>query len=76
MVHPAAGVASCAISEEAFIVIRYFLTSRNESLDDNKRLSFDKAILQLRADAIRVLANIPVPPPAGLLGLGGVAGVL
>lgn len=48
------------IPEDVFIVIRYFLTSRNESIDDNKRLSFDKAIFQLRNSAVRALNPIAV----------------
>lgn len=74
MLAPPDGQARVNISSEAFIVIRYFLTARNDSLDDNKRLSFDKAIMQLRQDA---LAAIPAPAAsggvAGLLGFGRVA---
>lgn len=36
------------IPNEVFIVVRHFLTARNEHLDDNKKLSFDKAVLDLR----------------------------
>lgn len=48
------------IGEEPFIVIKYFLTARNDALDDNKRLSFDKAIFQLRNLAFASF-NPPVP---------------
>lgn len=67
------GRARCAISPEVFIVIRYFLTARNDVLDDNKRLSFDKAILQLRSDAYLVLHPVAAAPRGvvGFLGLGG-----
>lgn len=36
------------LSEEVYIVIRQFLTSRNDAINDDKRLSFDKAIFELR----------------------------
>lgn len=69
LLDPGAGKPVCPISHEAFLVIRYFLTARNDSLDDNKRLSFDKAIVALRADAQRAL--IPPQPAAGVAGLLG-----
>lgn len=63
------------LREEIFLVIRYFLTARNESLDDNKRLSFDKAIMELRAAAVAALRPAPPEAPAAgglgrFLGLG------
>lgn len=53
--------AECVtICTEQMIVIRHFLTSRNENLDDNKRLAFDHAVIDLMASASREL------PRAGL----------
>lgn len=71
MLAPPDGQARVNITSEAFIVIRYFLTARNDSLDDNKRLSFDKAIMQLRSDALAALAAAPPPPAGGVAGLLG-----
>lgn len=68
IVNPQHGVPFVSISQESFIVIRYFLTARNDVLDDNKRLSFDKAILALLNDAQRA---IPPPPPRGILAAVG-----
>lgn len=51
------------ISDETFLVIRYFLTARNDSLDDNKRLSFDKAILD-----VRHVADHALMPAPGIIG--------
>lgn len=65
---PANPAHPVVIREEALIVIRYFLTARNDALDDNKRLSFDKAIMELRAAAVGALR-----PAAGAA--GAVAGV-
>lgn len=70
LLNPPPGRVTSRVSSESFIVIRYFLTARNESLDDNKRFSFDKAILQLREDALIALAAVP-PPPGGVAGLLG-----
>lgn len=36
------------VSQEAFVVVRSFLTARNDSLNDDKRLAFDKVVLDLR----------------------------
>lgn len=67
------GRVSAVISNEEFLVIRYFLTVRNDSIDDNKRLSFDKAILELRTRANDAIAQAarPARGVAGFLGLGG-----
>lgn len=51
------------ISEEEMIVIRQFLTARNDVITDDKRLSFDKAILAVRS---RAISNLP-PAPVSLL---------
>lgn len=50
------------LTDEQFIVIRTFLTARNDALDDNKRLAFDKAVLEVRAMASRAL-QAPHPAP-------------
>lgn len=70
LLNPTRNVAVVSMSDEAFLVIRYFLTARNEALDDNKRLSFDKAILQLRKDAKAALAAF-VTPSVGIAGMLG-----
>jgi len=56
---------------EAFLVIRLFLTARNEHLDDNKRLSFDKAIMEL--SELAVAPGVVPAAGGGLFGrfLGG-----
>lgn len=64
---PADGVVSAHIEQETFLVIRQFLTSRNDTINDDKRLSFDKAILQVRAACIAVAPR----RAAGLAGLLG-----
>lgn len=67
LLNPVDGAIKVRISQESFIVIRYFLTARNDTLNDDKRLSFDKAILQLRNDAFAALAAAPPPQPQGLV---------
>lgn len=44
-------VTGCEIENEDYMILRQFLTQRNDSLDDNKRLSFDKALDGFRAAA-------------------------
>jgi len=54
------------ISYDTFIVIKYYLTSRNDFLDDNKRLAFDRLLGELGA------AAGPVPRgPGGVMGALG-----
>lgn len=36
-----------AIDDEVYIVIRQFLTQKNDAINDDKRLSFDKALVEL-----------------------------
>lgn len=61
------------LTDEQFIVVRTFLTSRNDGLNDDKRLAFDKTIMEIRVSAMRAIARSVVPPPApgirGMLGL-------
>lgn len=72
MTSPVDGTTRFGLSHESFIVIRQFLTARNDAINDDKRLSFDKAILQLRADAQAAVARAPVRA-AGLAGLLGMS---
>lgn len=51
------------ITDEQFVVIRSFLTVRNDAISDDKRLSFDKAIMELRAAANDAIANFPHAHP-------------
>lgn len=53
----AAVIRAVIIDEEEFIAIKQFLTLKNDALSDDKRLSFDKAIMALRS------ASQPIPPP-------------
>lgn len=46
------GLIRCDLDDDAYIALRQFLTNRNDAITDDKRLSFDKAVLQLR-DAAR-----------------------
>lgn len=52
------------IDDELFIVIRQFLTVRNDSINDDKRLAFDKALVDLRIAATRALCPVPHAVPA------------
>lgn len=61
---PLPGSRRVSVPSEVFIVLRQFLTTRNESLDDNKRLSFDKAIIEIRANCILALSS--PQPSAGV----------
>lgn len=47
------------IPEELFTAIKGFLTSRNESINDDKRLAFDKAVIELRNRAAAILSGTP-----------------
>lgn len=71
LLSPAEGVITCNIGDEDFLVIRYFLTARNDALDDNKRLSFDKAIVHVRQSANSVLRAPPAPAGGGVAGFLG-----
>lgn len=42
------------IPEELFIAIKGFLTCRNEALNDDKRLAFDTAVMDLRSRALSI----------------------
>lgn len=42
------------IPEELFSAIKGFLTSRDHAIDDEKRLAFDKAVIELRNRALSV----------------------
>lgn len=42
------------IPEELFTAIKGFLTARNDSINDDKRLAFDKAVIELRNRAMAV----------------------
>lgn len=46
--------ARVMIPEELFTAIKGFLTSRNDSINDDKRLAFDKAVIELRNRALSV----------------------
>lgn len=46
------GNARVTISSEQFIVVRSFLTAKNDSINDDKRLAFDKAVVELRAASL------------------------
>lgn len=46
---------SVALDEEIYLGIRQFLVVRNDAVSDDKRLSFDKAVLQARVVAQTVL---------------------
>lgn len=56
----AAGARTAHISNEVFLALRGMLIARNDDIDDNKRLSFDRAVLELRAAALAA-------PPAGFI---------
>jgi hypothetical protein len=61
-----------ALDEEIFISFKSFLTSRNDSLNDDKRLSFDRAVLQLRNAASGAIRRARAPgeaPPRRFMGL-------
>lgn len=59
------GTPVICISDETFLVIRQFLTARNETLDDNKRLSFDRACLDMHHLCINAMRKHgPGPNPA------------
>lgn len=45
-------------------MIRQFLTVRNDAINDDKRLSFDKAIFELRRACASVLRSTPPSTPA------------
>jgi len=52
------------VNEEVFIVVRQFLTSRNDAINDDKRLSFDKAIFELRRACAKALKSTPPSTPS------------
>lgn len=54
---PSPGEATVEVDEETFVAVRTFLTTRNDGLNDNKRLSFDKALLDLRRLVRRATAE-------------------
>lgn len=49
-------VRRVSIDDELFIALKQFLTMRNDSMTDDKRLSFDKAVMELRSAAAAALA--------------------
>lgn len=51
MLDPPEGVLSVPIHHEAFLVIKQLLTSRSDSLNDDKRLAFDKSVIELLSSA-------------------------
>lgn len=61
------------IVDEIFISIKSFLTSRNESLNDDKKLSFDTAVLELRKQALAVSNTSPFSLAAIGVGASGPA---
>lgn len=54
-VGPPPGTITIVLDDEVLLVVRYFLSAKNDGLDDNKRLSFDKAILQVRQAALKAI---------------------
>jgi hypothetical protein len=65
MTTPPYNVISFHIDSESFLVIRHFLTVRNDCINDDKRLSFDKAILQILNDAQHAIDRAPVSHALG-----------
>lgn len=69
---------SIPIHDEDFLVLKQFLSSRNEALDDNKRLSFDRACLDLRNAASALIrsrvALASTAPPTSPVFQGGAMG--
>lgn len=47
------------IADEDYLVLRQFLTIRNDGITDDRRLSFDKTLVSLKAEAMRALAARP-----------------
>lgn len=48
-------IVPCTIEDEDYMVLRQFLSSKNESITDDKRLSFDKSLSALRSAATRAI---------------------
>lgn len=61
------------IPEELFTAIKGFLTSRNESINDDKRLAFDKAVIELRNRAMSVSQTATFSSQATGVGVSGPA---
>lgn len=59
------GESAVSFHHETLMVIRQFLTERNDALNDNKRLSFDKTVFELLAAAQKVLSARGAAAPAG-----------
>lgn len=47
----------CEVEEEDFMVLRQFLSSKNDSLSDDKRLAFDKSLTALRSAALTAISR-------------------
>lgn len=62
MLYDVAVARPVIIDEETFIVVRQFLMSRNDALNDDKRLAFDKNLFLLRSRAAAALRE-----PRGLV---------
>lgn len=48
-------VVPVEIDDELFIALKQFLTARNDGLTDDKRLSFDKAVMEVRSKSAKAL---------------------
>lgn len=47
----------CEVEEEDFMVLRQFLSSKNNDINDDKRLSFDKSLTAVRAAALQAISR-------------------
>lgn len=56
LLRAAPGAPRVVLTPEEFIVIRSFLTIRNDSVNDDKRLAFDKVVMDIRAAAAAAMA--------------------
>jgi len=74
LMDPRPGRPAINVTDDIVIVVRSFLTSKNEGLNDDKRLAFEKAVVQLRGDSAAILRSEPPSSAASVSGSGPSAG--
>jgi len=50
-------VVGCEVEEEDFMTLRQFLSSKNDGMTDDKRLSFDKSLTAVRSASLVAISR-------------------